>query len=81
MNDIIWNLTDAEWWGTSRGGGTMGYLYGYGDGDTYGNAAGFYYGDGDRYGQIDGDYRGHGYLHSLGNGPYHGNGHDGGYKI
>ena len=43
-NDLIWYMTEAEWWDTHYGDGNS---YGYGDGDGYGD--GYGYGDGDGY--------------------------------
>ena len=46
-NDLIWYLTEAEWWNTHYGDG---YGYGYGDGDGYGDGYGYGYG----YGYVSG---------------------------
>ena len=51
MNDLIWYLTDAEWFGTRYGnsnsnGYGYGYGYSYGYGYGYGNSNGNTYGYG-----------------------------------
>jgi len=66
MNDLIWYLTEAKWWGT-----TYGYGISYGNGYDNGYGCGYGYGNG------DGHVSGSGYWNSTStgmNGAANGNG-------
>lgn len=63
-NDLLWNLTEAEWWGTSHGNGEVDSIYKYGSGNNYGR--GYDYGKGNNSGSGIGNGFGNSYGDSYG---------------
>jgi hypothetical protein len=51
MNDLIWYLTEAEWWGADSG---LEFAYSNGRGRFYGDGKGYGFSDGDMYGDSSG---------------------------
>ena len=51
MNDLIWYLTDAVWWGAYSG---VEFAYSNGRGKFYGDGSGYGFSSGDMYGDSSG---------------------------